>query len=368
MRKTKKIILFIVTLLFLGLIIGSWLDKQPNNPLAKAIKKELGDRVIWSKKNGSYTFVVKDNSNEVITDIVNIANNYLDEAQKEHPDEIPPIHIRICESVLRNGPTKTIAYISNYIEETVLYDSKIVHLSITGVDHGNDLEYIYNNPDSYTKIKGIRELNIQGEFMRWRDYPYWHMVWPDLEYIDGSPVDDLFSKAVKDKLGHNVYYLGEEEYNKYKFLLINYNEDVIADMVNTVNHYLQKDSSEYPLGNDYLYIHLYAQTDKNEARLLTELSNTLRYTSDGGTQLTELVIYDVSAPDDYLRISDNSDLALSYTPNNDATEDTYNRASLYTKIKGIKQFYVNKELNKKAKKEGIDWYEVWPDLEKYTVE
>lgn len=375
MKKIKKFIPLIVTLLFLGLIIGSWLssrlDKQPNNPLAKAIKKELGDRVIWNKKNGYYTFVINDNSREVITDIVNVANNYLNEAQSEYPNEIPSVHVRLCESVHRNGYAETVAYISNYIEEAERYDSKIVYLSITGVEHGNVLESIYNTPASYTKIKDIRKLNVDYEHgINWVDYSFWHLVWPDLEYINDCPVDDLFVKAVKDKLGHNIYYLGDAGSVIYKFLLMDYNEETIADMVEAINDCLQKDSREYPLGESptpAVYINLYVQTGQNEARQLAELSIAPRYTSECNTQLTQLTVYDVSAPNDYLRIPGNSDLAVSYTPNNDTIEDTYNRASLYTKIKGIKQFYVNKTLNRKAKKEGIDWYKVWPDLESFST-
>ncbi len=47
--------------------------------------------------------------------------------------------------------------------------------------------------------------------------------------------------------------------------------------------------------------------------------------------------------------------------------ETYNKVSAYENLKDIKALSVKKKINKIWKDEGIDWYEVWPDLEHYEV-
>ena len=45
----------------------------------------------------------------------------------------------------------------------------------------------------------------------------------------------------------------------------------------------------------------------------------------------------------------------------------YGKASTYTTLPDIRRLCVIKEIAQDAEEEGIDWYEVWPDLEYYEV-
>lgn len=45
----------------------------------------------------------------------------------------------------------------------------------------------------------------------------------------------------------------------------------------------------------------------------------------------------------------------------------YNKASTYINLPDIKRLVVTEKIAENAEEEGIDWYEVWTDLEYYEV-
>ncbi len=45
----------------------------------------------------------------------------------------------------------------------------------------------------------------------------------------------------------------------------------------------------------------------------------------------------------------------------------YNNPAVYTNIPGIKSLRISQEMQTKAEEQGIDWYEVWQDLEEVEV-
>ena len=45
----------------------------------------------------------------------------------------------------------------------------------------------------------------------------------------------------------------------------------------------------------------------------------------------------------------------------------YDKLSTYINLPNIKSLAVSKKIAQKAEEEGIDWYEIWPDLEHYRV-
>lgn len=47
--------------------------------------------------------------------------------------------------------------------------------------------------------------------------------------------------------------------------------------------------------------------------------------------------------------------------------DTYNKAETYINLPDIKRLCISKEIARDAEENGIDWYEIWPDLEYYEV-
>ena len=56
-------------------------------------------------------------------------------------------------------------------------------------------------------------------------------------------------------------------------------------------------------------------------------------------------------------------LSISFREGHDYWQDL----SLYTKMESIRRLELPDKLQKKAEKEGIDWYEVWPELEEVIV-
>ena len=48
-------------------------------------------------------------------------------------------------------------------------------------------------------------------------------------------------------------------------------------------------------------------------------------------------------------------------------DSIYNKASTYINLPDIKSLVVEKKIDQSAEEEGIDWYEIWPDLEYYEV-
>lgn len=48
-------------------------------------------------------------------------------------------------------------------------------------------------------------------------------------------------------------------------------------------------------------------------------------------------------------------------------DSPYNKASTYINLPDIKRLYVTEKVAKDAEENGIDWYEIWPDLEYFEV-
>ncbi len=58
-------------------------------------------------------------------------------------------------------------------------------------------------------------------------------------------------------------------------------------------------------------------------------------------------------------------LSISYFMNSE--EESLKNPQTYTGIEGIKHLRIDSEMQKRAEEQGIDWYEVWPDLEDVVV-
>ena len=58
-------------------------------------------------------------------------------------------------------------------------------------------------------------------------------------------------------------------------------------------------------------------------------------------------------------------LSISYFMNSE--EESFKDPQTYTGIEGIKHLRIDSEMQKKAEEQGIDWYEIWPDLEDVVI-
>ena len=45
----------------------------------------------------------------------------------------------------------------------------------------------------------------------------------------------------------------------------------------------------------------------------------------------------------------------------------YNEVSTYEDLKDIKSLILEVDINERMEEGGVDWYEIWPDLEHYDI-
>lgn len=158
--------------------------------------------------------------------------------------------------------------------------------------------------------------------------------------------DDEISKAIYDKIGRKAYYEGKEDRNWnevwYNYLIRDKkDENLLADIVSTVNLQLEE--------NDI---------DKKIVIAIWE------EISGGETQIAKISNYDNG------KIGNFRCQYLYYLVirgNDIADYSSYNQASFYPVLEGIEYLEVIEKVNKNAEEEGIDWYEVFPDLKGYEV-
>ena len=137
------------------------------------------------------------------------------------------------------------------------------------------------------------------------------------------PNDEL-SRSVKEAVGDDFYYQGKEKY----------------------------DSGV----TEYQY------TVKNEQGKITVW---VGIKIPGGL---EDVLYLENFSDEGLDEADYDGMYAIHIRKPDTAHDTcFDSPSVYTEIEGIRKLTINAEMKKQAEKEGIDWYELWPDLEEVKV-
>ena len=164
--------------------------------------------------------------------------------------------------------------------------------------------------------------------------------------------DDEISKAIYEKVGKKVSYerRNETKYGALQYcyiLLDNDDDDLLADMAEAINEVL--------VDNDIGKIDL----------IIEEESHPFSHES-----VLSLSNYNYKLIDPY-HISDDSQYGYLYYLSiygNDGNEDSsYNQPSSYPALEGIEYLRVIDKVNKNAEEEGIDWYEVFPDLKGYEV-
>lgn len=164
--------------------------------------------------------------------------------------------------------------------------------------------------------------------------------------------DDEISKAIYKKVGKKVSYetMIESTYGarQYCYLILDdKDESVLADMAEAINEILD----EKDIGK--LDLHIWEEWEPHTYASVLCMSN-----------------YDHNLIDSDL-IADDSQLKyLSYLfiyGNGRHGNSLYNQASSYPTMEGIEYLQVIENVNKNAEEEGINWYEVFPDLKGYEV-
>ena len=158
----------------------------------------------------------------------------------------------------------------------------------------------------------------------------------------GTPYDN-FSRAIYREMGDDIWYYykdkGRSGEKEYYYIIEKCDRDTITRFAKVLNDL--------------------AQEEKKKIAVYVEAKNT-----HGSESVLSLKNYfnDNSEQADYEGFYA---LSISYFMNSE--EERFKDPQTYTGIEGIKYLEINTEIQKKAEEQGIDWYEIWPDLEDVVV-
>ena len=152
---------------------------------------------------------------------------------------------------------------------------------------------------------------------------------------------DFFSYKIFREMGNDIYYYKREKGNsgqiKYFYVIERCDRDTINRFSKILNVLGEKEEKKIAV-----YV---------EAKFTWGLSSTFNlknYSNDNSERA------------DYERFYA---LSISYPD----FEEELRNPQTYTGIEGIKYLRIDSEMQKRAEEQGIDWYEIWPDLEDVVV-
>lgn len=181
----------------------------------------------------------------------------------------------------------------------------------------------------------------------------WLMTGCNIYFVGlSSPQKDDISRAISEAVGTGMTYdfRGVSDGRIVYEYLIQDDEDkeLINKLVEAVNEVLEEQSKKGK--NNIIVIRLMGKDDGGKYVFGTyaSLSNEYgEYNNKKKTSyLSELIVY--------------GDSGFMKTE-----ESCYREISAYTSLKGIKSLWIDENLAEQAGKEGIDFYEIWPELEYY---
>ena len=152
---------------------------------------------------------------------------------------------------------------------------------------------------------------------------------------------DKFSRAIYREMGDDIWYYykdkGRSGEKEYYYIIEKCDRDTITRFSKVLNDL--------------------AQEEKKKIAIYVEVENT-----HGSESVLSLKNYsnDNSEQADYEGFYV---LSISYPD----YEEGLRNPQTYTGIEGIKHLRIDSEMQKRAEEQGIDWYEIWPDLEDVVV-
>ena len=152
---------------------------------------------------------------------------------------------------------------------------------------------------------------------------------------------DKFSRAIYREMGDDIWYYykdkGRSGEKEYYYIIEKCDRDTITRFSKVLNDLAQEEKKK---------IAIYVEVeDPYGSESVLNLKN---YSNDNSEQA------------DYERFYA---LSISYPD----FEEELRNPQTYTGIEGIKHLRIDSEMQKKAEEQGIDWYEIWPDLEDVVV-
>ena len=152
---------------------------------------------------------------------------------------------------------------------------------------------------------------------------------------------DKFSRAIYREMGDDIWYYykdkGRSGEKEYYYIIEKCDRDTITRFAKVLNDLAQEEKKK---------IAIYVEVeDPYGSESVLNLKN---YSNDNSEQADYEGFYVLS---------------ISYPD----YEEGLRNPQTYTGIEGIKHLRIDSEMQKKAEEQGIDWYEVWPDLEDVVV-
>ena len=152
---------------------------------------------------------------------------------------------------------------------------------------------------------------------------------------------DKFSRAIYREMGDDIWYYyqdkGRSGEKEYYYIIEKCDRDTITRFAKVLNDLAQEEKKK---------IAIYVEVeDPYGSESVLNLKN---YSNDNSEQA------------DYERFYA---LSISYPD----FEEELRNPQTYTGIEGIKYLRIDSEMQKRAEEQGIDWYEIWPDLEDVVI-
>ena len=152
---------------------------------------------------------------------------------------------------------------------------------------------------------------------------------------------DKFSRAIYREMGDDIWYYykdkGRSGEKEYYYIIEKCDRDTITRFSKVLNDLAQEEKKK---------IAIYVEVeDPYGSESVLNLKN---YSNDNSERA------------DYERFYA---LSISYPD----FEEGLRNPQTYTGIEGIKYLRIDSEMQKRAEEQGIDWYEIWPDLEDVVV-
>lgn len=156
--------------------------------------------------------------------------------------------------------------------------------------------------------------------------------------------NDQLSRSVKEAVGDDFYYQGKEEQDsgvtQYEYLIKKQDKEAVANLLSALNDAIENEQGK-------IRVSVWAKMSVNGLECVFALQNF----SDAGLGEAD---YDGMQ-------------AIWIGEPHRMDEESFYDPSFYTGIEGIRKLSIAPQMQKKAEKEGIDWYEIWPDLEEVEV-
>ena len=152
---------------------------------------------------------------------------------------------------------------------------------------------------------------------------------------------DKFSRAIYREMGDDIWYYHKEKgrsgEKKYYYIIEKCDKDTINRFTKVLNILGQKEKKKIAVYVEAKFVHG-----------LESVLNLKNYSNDNSEQSDYEGFYVLS---------------ISYPD----FEEGLRNPQTYTGIEGIKYLRIDSEMQKRAEEQGIDWYEIWPDLEDVVI-